>query len=383
MATPSLAMIPSAYADSKVYSVLPNNGDGDFTFDRASSATRVGQNGLIETVLTDIPRLNYDISNGVVQSCPSLLVEPASTNLINYSQAISNSPVKAGAFVDNFAISPDGTQNATKLTAQNTDPFFYQNITFAAASYTSSIYVKGIGDSIGKDFRISIGSFTTAPKLVIPSEWTRFEFTATLPSGSASTGIEITDPAIVGDEVLVWGWQVEQQSYATSYIPTLSGSSQTRAAETCNDAGTAALFNDSEGVLYLEIATLSDDLTNRVISVSDGSSSNKVQLKFDNSSNQIEYDVSKNGVSQVGIDRVITDTTNYNKIACKWKANDFTLWVNGVEIGDDTIGSTPIGLSDLSFDDGNGNSEFYGKCKDIRVYNEALTDAQLITLTTL
>ena len=50
MATPSLAMIPSAIADSKVYSVLPNNGDGDFTFNRDSSATRVGQNGLIQTV---------------------------------------------------------------------------------------------------------------------------------------------------------------------------------------------------------------------------------------------------------------------------------------------------------------------------------------------
>ena len=50
MATPSLAMIPSAYADSKVYSVLPNNGDGDFTFNRDSSATRVGQNGLIQEV---------------------------------------------------------------------------------------------------------------------------------------------------------------------------------------------------------------------------------------------------------------------------------------------------------------------------------------------
>jgi len=50
MATPSLAMIPSAYKETKVYSVLPNNGDGDFTFNRDSSATRIGQNGLIQTV---------------------------------------------------------------------------------------------------------------------------------------------------------------------------------------------------------------------------------------------------------------------------------------------------------------------------------------------
>jgi hypothetical protein len=50
MATPSLAMIPSAYADSKLYSVIPNNGDGDFTFNRDSAGTRIGSNGLIQTV---------------------------------------------------------------------------------------------------------------------------------------------------------------------------------------------------------------------------------------------------------------------------------------------------------------------------------------------
>jgi len=50
MAIPSLAMIPSGYKDGKVYSVLPSNGDGDFTFSRGSNATRVNKNGLIETM---------------------------------------------------------------------------------------------------------------------------------------------------------------------------------------------------------------------------------------------------------------------------------------------------------------------------------------------
>ena len=46
----SLAMIPSAYKDGKLYSVKPENGDGDFTFSRGSNlaATRVGPTGLIE-----------------------------------------------------------------------------------------------------------------------------------------------------------------------------------------------------------------------------------------------------------------------------------------------------------------------------------------------
>ena len=77
MAIPSLAMIPSGYKDGKVYSVLPSNGDGDFTFSRGSNATRVNKDGLIETITGDTPRLDY--SDG---SCPSLLLEPQSTNLI-------------------------------------------------------------------------------------------------------------------------------------------------------------------------------------------------------------------------------------------------------------------------------------------------------------
>jgi len=501
MATPSLAMIPSAIADSKVYSVLPNNGDGDFTFNRDSSATRVGQNGLIQTVgffgselvtngdfatdsdwtkgtgwtisggkansdgsqtsqsnlfqtgivpinktykatftivvtsgsmvlsiggsnaqptvsssgtysftskatsgdsnfyfsanssfvgsvdnvsvkevLGDQPRLNYDISNGVVQSCPSLLLEPASTNLINYSQAISNTPVKNGTFVDNAAISPDGTLNATKLTATTTDPFFYQSITFAAATYTSSIYVKGIGDSIGKEFRIAISSFTTAPKLIVPSEWTRFEFTATVGAATATTGIEITDPAIVGDEVLVWGWQVEQQSYATSYIPT-NGASQTRAAETCNDAGTASTFNSTEGVLYAEITALANDGTFRNISLNNDTSAQAIRIYYRNQDNKITVLVAFTGGSQsITVD--VPNSINFIKIAVKYIVNNVQVYVNGSVAGTITSVAMPTGLNQLDFSI-DQNLPFYGKCKDIRVYNEALTDAQLQTLTTL
>jgi hypothetical protein len=70
MANPTLAMIPSGYKAGKVYSVLPVNGDGDFsTFTRAGQATRVNQSGFIETVDANIPRLDY--TNG---GCPVLLI---------------------------------------------------------------------------------------------------------------------------------------------------------------------------------------------------------------------------------------------------------------------------------------------------------------------
>ena len=82
----SLVMIPSGFKAEKLYSVLPENGNGDFTHDRnGSTATRVNEDGYVETVSADVPRLDYPLINGVVQDCPHLLLEPQRTNVIGYS----------------------------------------------------------------------------------------------------------------------------------------------------------------------------------------------------------------------------------------------------------------------------------------------------------
>ena len=266
MATPSLAMIPSAYADSKVYSVLPNNGDGDFTFDRASTATRIGQNGLIQTVATDVPRLNYDISNGVVQSCPSLLLEPASTNLIPYSndftqstwQKVTSGTASAPVVTSNYSISPDGTLNADRvvfnLNGGTTSSDFSQlvdPIITSIGEVTNSIWIKSnTASNYNMSFVDPIGAYTS---IVITNEWKRFDVTSTTVSTSTSLKLRLRGSESTSDiaDVSLYGAQLEEQSYATSYIPT-NGASQTRAAETCFGAGTAATFNDSEGVLYFE-----------------------------------------------------------------------------------------------------------------------------------
>jgi hypothetical protein len=83
MAKPKMAMIPSTVGGS-VYSVLPSNGDGDFNFTRASAATRINAQGLIETVAVGDNRLNYPLVGGVVDGCPHLLLEPQRTNLKPY-----------------------------------------------------------------------------------------------------------------------------------------------------------------------------------------------------------------------------------------------------------------------------------------------------------
>ena len=52
----------------------------------------------------------------------------------------------------------------------------------------------------------------------------------------------------------IWGTQLEQQSYATSYIPT-NGATNTRLQDIANNSGNSTLINSTEGVLYAEIAS--------------------------------------------------------------------------------------------------------------------------------
>jgi hypothetical protein len=84
----------------------------------------------------------------------------------------------------------------------------------------------------------------------------------------------------------------------------------------------------------------------------------------------------------MGGDYTLSDQTQKIKVALKYSSNDAALWVNGVEVLTDDIVTTPIGLNQIKFEYGNGSNDFYGKCKDLRVYNTALTDTELQNLTT-
>jgi len=80
-------------------------------------------------------------------------------------------------------------------------------------------------------------------------------------------------------------------------------------------------------------------------------------------------------------DTTLTDITQYNKIAFKYKANDFALYFNGTQVKTDTSGAVPTGMNQLDFHNGAGTNDFYGKVKSIATYNRALTDTELYTIT--
>ena len=77
----------------------------------------------------------------------------------------------------------------------------------------------------------------------------------------------------------------------------------------------------------------------------------------------------------------LTDITDFVKVAIKYKSGDYALWVDGIEVQTKTTAFTPTGLSELAFDSGSGDANFYGKTKGVYVFNEALTDDELQQLT--
>jgi len=326
-----------------------------------------------EVTRDNVPRIDY--TGG---GCPHILSEPQRTNLLTYSSDFSQSYwTKQSNITPTYntteTLSPDGTYNATKLVGNGTDGIYKASISITGVA-ARSVYLKSVTGTVNvilKDPNLTV----TSPTLDVTTEWQRFELTAD--NGSGGQGIWVDD--IPASGIYIWGAQVEE-SYPTSYIPT-SGGTVTRNQDQFTRDGIGSLINSPEGVLFVEMAALSDDGTLRCITLSDGGITNRVLIIYNTQSNSIRAVVVSNAGTSFDELHTVTSTLDFHKIAIKWKLNDFAFWIDGVEVATDTSGAAPIGLDRIVFDVGNGTYDFYGKVKQLQVYNTALTDEQLLQLT--
>lgn len=337
-------------------------------------------------VLGDQPRIDY--SDSLTE--PSLLLEPQRTNLITYSEDFSNSSwSNTYTITPNSIISPDGTLNAYKITlGTGNGNLRTLNSVSSNTDYVFSFYAKR---GTASEMKYRVFDFTIPYAEIIPKtsyysqtntdSWVRIEVPFTTGASTTSIGCYIDSDGQGDGDFYVWGAQLEEGSYATSYIPT-AGSTATRLGETANNAGDVNVFNSEEGVLYAEIAALADDGTARTISINN-TVSNRVFIQFRSSTGQVNSGVVVSGSLQgSSLSHSISQTSNI-KMAFKYKANDYALFVNGSKVADQSSGNTfPAGtLNDISFDSGDGAEDFYGKVKNVQVFNKALTDRELEILT--
>ena len=396
----SLIITPTAYDEDKLYAVKPINGDGDLTWTRASAATRVNSEGYIEVVAAGYPRINYPIDGG----CPSVLLEPQRTNLVTYSEDFSSwSPMRV-TIASNDTISPANLLNADKLTADGTSSehrLIYTYVdtvqvaisVFAKKETHDFIQIRTNSVSSGYanyDLNLGTTTATTATSSIedVGNGWYRctlvtvaasiLNYSINLVTSESASRSEINT---LSTGVYLWGAQLEQGSYPTSYIPT-NGSTATRLADIGSGSGAVDDFNSEEGVLFVEMAALADDLTNRRVSISNGTTSQRVFIGYDSTTNNIQAITSNSG-TQGSMSYVVSDITDFHKIGLRYKVNDFSLWVDGVEVDTDVSGTVPAAgtINSLQLNSGAGIDSFYGKIKQIATF-DYLDDTQMAALTT-
>jgi len=386
--------------------VLAFNDENDnfkplpFSFSRASSATVVNQKGLIETVGGGEPRIDFkDNTKG------SLLLEPSRSNLVTTSETLENYFNRQGStlIVDNNAINPSGSSTSYILDSSATGSYksIFRNESsawdsktltmscFAKKKTNDFIYFHNIGSVSGSPsvyFNIdsgtlgSVGSAWSNVKIEnYGNDWYRCSATITFGTNTNYLYIANSDGnnninSTIGSQTYLWGVQLEEGSYATSYIPT-QGSAVTRLADSCSQTVPDGVIGQTEGVVYMDF--IAQNTTGQSQShFWLGASGNEIGLY--GGSQFVFY--SSGGVSINGGNII---TGERYKVAFGYKANDYVAYINGSQVGTDTSATVPTmtGLRLGSYF--NGTEVQKKNTTDFKLYNTRLSNSELQALTTI
>ena len=359
-------------------------------------------------ITADIPRLDY--TGG---GCPSLLLEPQRTNLITFSEQFDNAAWTAvsASVSTNASVSPSGLQDAENIVTAAANSFFGASagvaISANGSTYTQSIFAKWIsgsellkiraaltgGTAVAVETTVNIRTGvisttdTTAKIENYGNGWYRVSHQITNNSTNTSFVYQTfpTNDAVNTNTLSLWGAQAELGSYPTSYINTL-GSSVTRLADAASKTGISSLIGQTEGTLFLDFEKTNNDNAGLGgyfrIDVNDGSIDNRILFGFD--LNVIDATVVSSGSLVAQIQTLTTRTQERIKTAFAYKANDFVLYVNGVQIGTDTSNSVPLNMANLQWGVNQATvTQTAGVINQQLIYKTRLSNADLQALTTL
>jgi hypothetical protein len=415
----SLIVTPNATKAGKLYSIKPTSGAGDLDVVRATTATRVNAEGLIESVANNLPRLDY--SNG---SCPSILVEPQRTNLALRSEEFDNAAwVKAGVTVDaNTAISPDGTANADTI---NLGLLGFANIRQSIpvannTSYTVSCYYKNIALTAGQTFEMRYTNELSTPNNFnaiatidlfngtvtsqifgnigtgysgsvsssitnVGNDWYKVTMTFTVGTSGANNGI--FRPGVIpissARTFYIWGAQLEAGSNATSYIPT-EATTVTRNADVISKTGISDLIGQTEGTFFAHLNFKNINPAAKYISINNGTNNNRINFVLQGNGSTLILEMSVNGISlaNVGL-KNLSNLNLFLKIALKYKSGEIKCFVDGQLLFSNTLTYSNAVFDRLLLTNPAGGQPFNGDINSIQLYKTALTDQECINLTTL
>lgn len=339
---------------------------------------------VVSGITNDMPRLDY--SGGA--SCPSLKLEPSRTNLVTQSEYFGTWLDTDISLTSNYGTSPEGVQNSTRLVLDNLTS---SRIALAPSltdgtTYTFSCWYKGTaGEKLYMEGNGSGGSGTLTNKLVtLTGDWQREDLQFV--GGSTSNLVYIVDSRNGTEDSAtdfeVYGAQCEAGSYPTSYIPTY-GTSATRTADACSKTGISSLIGQTEGTLFadIDLNLVGSNVGFYALQVYDSAASPTYgKAAYIEIYQGRVYGYVRNTTIQGEIVSTAYADNTRLKIAFGYKANDFVLYVNGVQIGTDTSGNLPSVLNSLALHY-SAASQQGSPLHQALLFKTRLSNADLATLT--
>jgi hypothetical protein len=432
-ASPSLLIVPARFKTGKLYTQIATTSaglvlgsSGDFNVTRATTATRFNSAGLIESVASGVPRLDYYTSGGTA-GCPALLVEPSGNNGI-FDSADTATNWTRGAnltsgYTDVIGVSGNNlTVAASGSSVGSADGRLRRasiSVDLASGStYTFSFLMKKTGShtiggywtmiigaasgNLGSGFNVS-GSFSSGAiysnvnitnRIRRVEQWGtdvyRCSETFTMTASGTLTqlafapiaGVTNADNSASGTTMAFAAPQLELGAIPTSFIPT-TAAAVTRNADVISLSSVSGCIGQTEGTIYCEFEYKTNEAERRLIALSNGTTSDRIMVWT--GSNDLRAQVEGGSITLAS-----PITEGYHKLAFAYQQNGVsgTLFasLDGGAVVSGTSAAFPASLTDINIgkSEATATSNFFwnARIRSAALYTTRLTNAELAALTT-
>ena len=166
----------------------------DFDFTRATTGTRINEEGYIEDVPYNMITYSQDLSGG-----SGWIIQPTVT------------------VTNNVEIAPDGTLTADKIVSSGGTAGVYKSVTNLDGVVTRSVYLKSVIGNVSVTIKDPVLTQTTKT-LNLNETWQRYTLTEDNLQAYSQQGIWIDD--IPASGIYMWGAQIVKGDQPKDYLPT-------------------------------------------------------------------------------------------------------------------------------------------------------------------
>lgn len=358
--------------------------DPRVTFARASTGTYFNSQGLLTTAAAGVPRFDHNPATG---ESLGLLIEEQRTNLLTYSESFTSGSwlqYHCTTAVDQVA-APDGATTADKLTLTEDGNGVAYCAIGAGQRTASCFFKKGTNstfllsiDSVGS---VSVDAATgavvglaggTASVTALSGGWFRVAYTYTYNVGTTYFNAGIAG-GTNGQYCYIWGAQLEEGAFASSYISTTSAAA-TRPVDYWGITGTnfSSWFNQGAIVLLGEAwySLASSRFTGATLSNPWGFSTIGRNVGGAGPTYAGAYVTAYSSDQFYAEENVVSYGSKFS-VAARFIANNFAASINGRTPITDSSGRV-LECSSIS-----SGSHLSGHLSKLAYFNLSLTNAQL------